>query len=109
ALQRGQYCCIVERARTIVDVNDRCEHKHGTGHRVQEELDRRVNPPVITPDADEKVHWHQRDFPKYVEQEQVESTEHADQAELEEQQECEKLLDAFVDVLPRNQDANRSK
>ena len=45
------------------------QHQHRSGHRVQEELDRRVDAAVVAPDADQEIHRHQRDFPEHVEQE----------------------------------------
>ena len=62
---------VVERAGAVVEVDDGGQHQHRAGHRVEEELHRRVDAPLVAPDADQEVHGHQRDFPEHVEQEQV--------------------------------------
>ena len=40
ALQLGEIAGVIERAGVIVQEDDRDQHQHRSGHRVQEELDR---------------------------------------------------------------------
>ncbi len=106
-LQLAQNLRVVEGAGLVVEIDDRAEHQHRSGHGVQEKLDGRVDAPIVAPDADQEVHRDQRNFPERVEQEQVERDEYTDQSEFEQDQEREKFLHAMVDVFPGNQDRDR--
>ena len=66
--------------RAIVKRQNRQQHQHRAGQRVEEELDRRVQPAVAAPDADQEVHRHQHHFPEQVEQEEIERHENAQHA-----------------------------
>src|SRR5262249_40161620 len=77
---------VVERAALVEQVDDRDQHQHRPGHRVEEELDGRVDAPLVAPDADQEIHRNKAHFPEHVEEEQVERYENADQSELEQQQ-----------------------
>ena len=56
---------------------DRDQHQQAAGLGEDEELDRRVDPPFMAPDADQQVHRHQHRFPEHEEQEQIHRQEHA--------------------------------
>ena len=107
-LNRAQNRRVVETAAADpqVQIDDRDQHQHRTGHGVQEEFDRGVNAPVVSPDADEEVHRDQADFPEHVEQEQVVGGEHADQTEFEQQQERVEFFGTLLDGAPRNHDGH---
>jgi hypothetical protein len=92
-----------------VEREDAEQHHHAADQRVEEELDRRVQPPVAAPDADEEVHRHQHDLPEQEEQQEVERNERADHAGLEHQQEDVVLLHALPDGRPRRQDRDRAQ
>src|SRR3954471_4335641 len=47
------------------------QHEYRRDHRVQEELDRRVNPASVSPYPDQQSHRNQSCFPKEVKQEKV--------------------------------------
>jgi hypothetical protein len=47
------------------------QHQQRPGHGVEKELDRGIDAARATPNADEKIHGHQREFPEDVEEEQV--------------------------------------
>ena len=83
----------VEGAGGEVDAEDGQQHEHRAGHRVEEELDRRVLRPVLrlAPDADQEVHRDEADLPEDVEEDQVERDEHAQHAHFEQQEEEEEL------------------
>ncbi len=76
---------------------DRHEHEDRTGHRVENELGRRVNTPFTTPDSDQEVHRNQHDLPEHIEQEQVQRYEDPNHAGLEQEHEDEVLLDPVGD------------
>ena len=61
-----------------IQPEDRHQHQERPEHRVDEELDRRVEPALAAPDPDDEVHRDQHHFPHHVEQEQVEGDEDAD-------------------------------
>ncbi len=65
--------------------DDADEHERRADHRVDEELQRGVDPLVVAPSADEEVHRHEHDLEEHEEQEQVEADERADDAGLEQQ------------------------
>ena len=87
--------------------DDGHQHQHAAGHRVEDELHRGVDAPVVAPDADEEVHRDQDEVPEDVEQEQVERGEDAEHRRLEQQHEDRELLDLLVDALPRRQQRDR--
>src|SRR5947209_5097757 len=59
------------------------EHEHAAEQRVEEELDRRVLTPRPAPDANEKVHGQQHQFPENVEEEEVHGAEDTDHGSIE--------------------------
>ncbi len=65
---------------------DADQHQGRAEHRVQEELQRRVDALAVAPPADEEVHRHEHDLEEDEEQEQVEGAEGADAPGLQEQQ-----------------------
>ncbi len=93
-----------ERAVGDAHVEDGQQHQQRGGHRVQEELDRGVDPPRSAPDADQEVHRHQGELPEDVEQEQVLGQEHAHHARLQQQAEDVELLHLRLDGVPRRGD-----
>jgi hypothetical protein len=58
----------------VVEVQrqDAEQHDHAADEGVEEELDRRVEPAVAAPDADQEVHRHEHDFPEQEEEQEVE-------------------------------------
>ena len=73
------------------DVEDRDDHQQRADHRVDDELDRRVEPPLAAPDADDEVHRDQHHLPEDVEEEQVERDERAEHAGLEDEHRDDEL------------------
>ena len=67
-------------ARVVVERDDREQHEHGAGQRVEEELDGRVLLARPAPDADEEVHRQEHHLPEHVEEEEVEREEDAHHA-----------------------------
>src|SRR4029079_5217321 len=51
---------------------DRHQHEQRPDERVEDELDRRVDPVAAAPDPDDQVHGDEDDLPEDVEEEQVE-------------------------------------
>ena len=100
-------------ARHAVVVKVECEdpqqHHDAADEGVEEELDRRIQPAVAAPDADEEVHRHEHHFPKQEEQEEIEAHKRADHARLEDEQEDVVLLQTLGDRGPRRQDSDRTK
>ena len=63
-----------------VERQDGDQHEQAARLREEEELDGRVDPPLVAPDGDEEVHRHQHHLEEEVEEEQVERQEHAGEA-----------------------------
>jgi hypothetical protein len=66
-------------------IEDGQEHEQGSGHRVENELDRRVDLPLTPPDPDQEIHGNQHDFPKHIKQHEIESAENTDHARFKRQ------------------------
>ena len=83
------------------------EHQHAARHRVEHELDRRVDALVVAPDPDEEVHRDEHRVPEHVEQEEIERDEDADHRGFEREDEDRELLDLLLHALPRREQRNR--
>ena len=83
---------------------DRDQHQERPDERVQDELDRGVDPVGAAPDADDQVHRDQDDLPEDVEQEHVQGDEHADHPDLEDEERDHVFLDPGLDRLEARQD-----
>ena len=59
-----------------IEHDDADQEQDAARQRVEEELERRIDPAVAAPDADDHVHRDQHRLPEDVEQEQVERAEH---------------------------------
>ena len=77
------------------------QHDDAADEGVQEKFDRRVQPPVASPDADEEIHRHEHDLPEQEEQQEVETDERPHHACLQDQQEDVVLLHALGNRRPR--------
>ena len=106
-LQQVEAVAAVRRLVQPRQADDGDEHQDAAGHRVEDELHRRVDAAVVAPDADEEIHRDEDEVPEHVEQEDVERGEDAEHRRLEEQHEDRELLDLLVDALPRRQQRNR--
>ena len=82
----------------VREVQDGGEHEEAAGHRVEEELERRLDAVRAAPDPDHHVHRDEHQLPEDVEHEQVERDEGADHARLEEEEREAPVLDALVDA-----------
>ena len=85
------------------------QHQDGAGHRVEDKLHRRVDAPLVSPDADEEVHRKQHHFPEEEEEKQVERQKDSDNPGFQHQQHQEKFFYALVDARPGCQDRNRGQ
>ena len=100
----------VRAGRRVVHVREaenREQHQHAAGHRVEDELDRGVDAPLVAPDADEEIHRHEHRVPEDVEEEEVERDEDAHHRALEQQHEDAERLGLLVDRLPRAEQRER--
>ena len=97
----------VRRAELVHRKDDADQHHEAARHRVQEELDRRIDAVGSAPDADEEVERHQADFPEHVEQDHVRRQEHPEHAGLHDQHPHEELLDAGMNVPVRREHRDR--
>ena len=86
-----------------VQEQDAEQHQHGTGERVEEELDGGVELARAAPDADQQVHRDQHRFPEHEEQEEVERHEDAEHAGLQNQEPDVVFLHAVLDGGPGGQ------
>jgi len=66
--------------------DDGDQHQEAAEHRVEEELDRRVDAPLVPPDPDQEVHRDQHRLPEHVEEEEVEGDEHPQHPRLQEEE-----------------------
>src|SRR3989338_8958172 len=90
----------VEGVRRGIEVEreDTQQHEQAAEQGIEEELDGGVLFLGTAPDADQEVHRDQREFPEHVEQEEVQGDEHAQHADLEQEEPEEKFLDPERDV-----------
>ncbi len=85
------------------------QHQQAAGHGVEEELDRRVDPPLAAPDADQEVHRDQHDLPEDVEEEEVVGDQGAEHAGGEQQHGGAEERPVLLDPLPRAEDHDRQQ
>ena len=85
---------------------DADQEQHAARQRVEEELERRIDPVITAPDANDDVHWDQHRFPENVEKKQVQRTKDAEHQTLHDKEANHELLDLGVDGLPRRDDAD---
>ena len=90
-----------------IQVDESDQHQHGAEERVQEELERGVDPALAAPDADDQEHRHQHGFPQHVEQDAVERREDADHQAFEDQERREILRRTLLDRIPAGDDDQR--
>ena len=83
-------------AAAEVEHQDRDQHQDTSHQRVEEELDGRVFLSRSAPDADQEVHRQQHDFPKDVEQEEVQSQKDSEHPCLEDQEQNQVALHLLV-------------
>jgi hypothetical protein len=91
----------------VCKAEDRNEHEHAAGHRIQHELDGCVDTLVVAPDSYEEIHGDEHGIPEHVEEKQVEGDEHADHRGFEHQHEHRKLFHLAIDRAPRRQQRDR--
>ena len=70
------------------------QHGEAPDHGVDQEGEGREDPPPLTPDPDQEVERNQHRFPEDVEEDEVESEQHAGGRSLEHQQQQDELLEA---------------
>jgi hypothetical protein len=83
---------------------DRHQHQERPDERVQDELDRGVDPVRAAPDPDDQVHRDEHDLPEDVEEERVEREEDPEHADLEDQERDHVFLDPRLDRLEAGED-----
>ncbi|GBD10283.1 hypothetical protein HRbin22_02550 [Candidatus Thermoflexus japonica] len=86
-----------ERAREEPQRNDRHQHEHRSGHRIQEELDRRVDPSRAAPDPDQQGHGHQGEFPEDIKEQKIQGEEHPQYPCLQQQHQRHIFLRPLLD------------
>ena len=85
------------------------QHQQAPRHREEEELDRRVDPPLAAPDADQQVHRDQHHFPEDVEQEEVVGEQRAEHAGGEQEERGAEQRPVLADPLPRAEHHDRQQ
>ena len=76
------------------------EHQQTAGQGVKQELDGRVDPVLMPPDAHQEEHGNNLDFPKEIKEQQIGGQEEAGQGALQEKDEEKEGADLEVDGLP---------
>ena len=92
-----------------VEHQERHQHQHAARERVEEELDRGVDPPLVAPDPDEEVHRDEHGLPEHVEEEEVLGHEDPDHPRLEQQHEDHELAHPLLDRAPGAEEAERGE
>ena len=87
-----------------VQVNQRDQHQQGAEQGVQEKLESGVDLVWAAPDADDQVHRDQGGLKKDVEQDAVQSTEHANHQTRQNQESGHVLVHFAGDDLPARND-----
>ncbi len=96
-------------AGSEVQIENRDQHQQRAGHRVDEELHGRVNPPFVAPHADQEVHRQEHRFPKEVEENQVNRGQSSQHGALEQQHRDHELLDPVLDRPERREQGQRGQ
>ena len=90
-----------------VHVQDRDKHQQRSDRRVEEELDRGVDPALPAPDSDDEVHRDQGKLEEDVEEEDVRGKEDSDHPHLQQQHQGVECLAALLDVVERAENGDR--
>ena len=86
--------------RFVVQVDQRHQHQQRPRQRVEEELERCVDPARAAPDADDDVHRDQRGLEEHIEQQTIGSAEHAHHQTRQDQESPHVLGHPVGDHLP---------
>ena len=100
-----QKCCDIGRAGIPVHGHDGEQHQHRAEQRVEEELVRRVDAVLATPNADDDEHRDQAGFEEDIEEHDVERHEDADHQGLEDQEGDHVFLQTLLDRGPARENA----
>src|SRR4029077_8529525 len=98
---------IVRAWADVVEPQDRHQHQDRAEHGVQNEFHRGINPPLVSPNADQEIHGDQRQLPENEEQEKIERDKNTDHWRLDNQQRDEETLHVFSNRLPRSENCER--
>ena len=93
----------------IHEIDHRGEHQDAAERRVEHELERRVDPPLAAPDADDEEERDQHRLPEQVEQEQVLRDERAEHRELQREHHRVEELHVLLDGGERARDDQRAE
>ena len=109
-IERGfQQCRHVRRFRFEIDRKDGDQHQNGARQRIEEELERRIDPALAAPDADDQEHRDQNGFEEDIEQDEIERAEHADHQRFQHEKRDHVFLHPVLDRFPARQDADRGQ
>src|SRR4051812_48590062 len=97
---------VIKGVGLAVQVENGAQHEYGAKERINEKLDRGRTTLSPAPSANHQVHRNERDFPKDVEDEQINGGEDTDQAELEQEQERVEVLVPRLDHALRDPNGN---
>src|SRR4030095_6022128 len=81
-----------------VESEDCKKHQHAAEERIEKELDRRIFTARSTPDADEKIHRQEHDFPEDVKEKKIQSAEDSHHARIEHEKQREIAFHGFFDA-----------
>ena len=99
--------CPASRHRRVeVQRQDRQQHDHRSGQRIQEKLDGCVQAPVAPPHADQEVHRDKHHFPEHIKEEKIQGNENADHPGLQQEQQNVILLGPLMNRAPRREDGD---
>jgi hypothetical protein len=85
------------------------QHEQAAGHGEEEELHRRVDPPLPSPDADDEVHRHQHDFPEDIEEEEIVGEKGSQDTGCQKKEGDREPLPVSLDSFPRGEDDDRQQ
>src|SRR5690349_7067027 len=77
---------------------DRQQHQHAAEQSIKKKFDRGIFTPRSAPDADEKIHRQQHDFPKNIKEEKIEGTENPHHASIEQEKKREITFHPLFDA-----------
>ena len=80
-----------------IEREDREQHQDAAEQSVQKEFNRSIFASRAAPDADQKVHRQQHDFPKNVKEKKIQGTKDSHHAGVEQKKQREVTLDGFFD------------
>src|SRR3990172_739582 len=93
-----------------VESEDGDQHQYASGHGEEEKLDGCIDPSLrIAPDSDEEIHGNEHDFPKDIEEDEIEGNQGADHSRFKKKEGDHEFLHPGGDRTPGAKDTENGQ